>query len=212
MHCASNDDMLLLTQCTNTEFAQLHNSCWLSTCACDLCMQVLAYFMYMGYLLPLQAIGVAAMVQRVVLIAAACTLVESLPSCWLDDNITVPATAAWLGALWLPGSWPAAAHLAILCRAVCAAVACAAAPHPVLLVGTAANSVVFAAGLPVLRNGLSDKAIAHAWLLGSVVYGAFGAGSYMLMCLYFIIGTLVSDHLSMVHAPFSDYEHPNAPC
>jgi uncharacterized membrane protein len=84
--------------------------------------------------------------------------------------------------------------MAIVWPAVHAAVSCAAAALPGLLVGAAANSLVFAFGLPVLRKGLSDKAIAHAWLLGSVVYGAFGAGSYMLMCLYFIIGTLVSDN------------------
>jgi uncharacterized membrane protein len=64
--------------------------------------------------------------------------------------------------------------------------------QPGLLVGAAANSAVFAAGLPVLRKGLSGQGVAHAWLLGSVVYGVFGAGSYTLMCLYFITGTLVS--------------------
>jgi uncharacterized membrane protein len=47
-------------------------------------------------------------------------------------------------------------------------------------------------GLPVLRKGLSGQGIAHAWLLGSVVFGVFGAGSYALMCLYFVTGTLVS--------------------
>jgi hypothetical protein len=66
------------------------------------------------------------------------------------------------------------------------------AAHPGLVIGAAANSAVFAAGLSVLRKGLSGQGIAHVWLLGSVVVGVFGAGSYALMCLYFITGTLVS--------------------
>jgi uncharacterized membrane protein len=66
------------------------------------------------------------------------------------------------------------------------------AAQPGLLAGAAVNSFVFVAGLPVLCKGLSGKGIAHAWLLGSVVYGVFGTGCYALMCLYFITGTLVS--------------------
>lgn len=153
---------------------------------------MLSYFTAMGCMQPLQALGLAATAQRVALIAAACTLVESLPSWWLDDNITVPAAAVALGEAWLPGAWPAAAHMSTLWQAAHAAAVRTAAAQPGLLVGAAANSLVFAVGLPVLRKGLSDQVIAHAWLLGSAVYGAFGAGSYLLMCLYFIIGTLVT--------------------
>jgi uncharacterized membrane protein len=64
--------------------------------------------------------------------------------------------------------------------------------QPGLTAGAAANSLVFAVGLPVLRQGLTGPGIVHAWLLGCVVFGVFGAGSYALMCLYFVTGTLVS--------------------
>jgi uncharacterized membrane protein len=69
--------------------------------------------------------------------------------------------------------------------------------QPGLIAGAAANSVVFAVGLPVLHKGLSGEGIAHAWLLGAIVFGVFGAGSYALMCLYFITGTLVSGEVNV---------------
>ncbi|KAF6249503.1 integral membrane protein DUF92-domain-containing protein [Scenedesmus sp. NREL 46B-D3] len=115
------------------------------------CMGTLAYFMHLGHLVPLQALDFSTVLYRVAAISAACTVIESLPASWLDDNLT-----------------------------------------PGLVAGAAANSIVFAIGLPVLRKGLSGWGIAHAWLLGCGVYGAFGAGSYALMCLYFITGTLAT--------------------
>jgi hypothetical protein len=145
-------------------------------------------------MLQLQTLGFATLLSRVALISTVCAVVESLPTSWADDNITVPATAAALSAALLPGTWPAPNAAAAAClrsawKAVSAQVSAA---QPSLVSGVAANSIVFAVGLPVLRKGLSGPGIAHAWLLGSVVFGVFGAGSYVLMCLYFITGTLVS--------------------
>ncbi len=48
------------------------------------------------------------------------------------------------------------------------------------------------AGYPVLRRGLTPVGVAHAWLLGASVFSAFGAAGYLLVCLYFIFGTLVT--------------------
>lgn len=43
----------------------------------------------------------------------------------------------------------------------------------------------------MLRKGLTPMGVAHAWVLGASIYSAFGAGGYLLVCLYFIAGTLV---------------------
>lgn len=67
----------------------------------------------------------------------------------------------------------------------------AASPHPGLPAAAAANSLVFAAGMPVLLRGLTWEGVANSWLLGTATYAAFGAGGYLLVCLYFIFGTLV---------------------
>lgn len=65
--------------------------------------------------------------------------------------------------------------------------------HPGALTGIAYNSAVFGLGYKVLRKGLTPAGVAHAWFLGSAVFAAFGAGGYMLVCLYFIFGTLVRE-------------------
>jgi hypothetical protein len=164
--------------------------------------RTLSYFMHLGHLLPLTALNFTTLLCKLTVISAICTIIESLPCSWLDDNITVPATAAALSAAILPGIWPnsttaAAATFTSASHAAFAAVSAASSAllgmQPGLVAGAAANSAVFAAGLPVLRKGLSAEGIAHAWLLGAVVFGVFGAGSYALMCLYFITGTLVSE-------------------
>lgn len=67
----------------------------------------------------------------------------------------------------------------------------AALPHPGWATGAALNTTVFAAGYKVLRKGLSPAGVAHAWCLGTAVFSAFGTGGYVLVCLYFIVGTLV---------------------
>lgn len=40
--------------------------------------------------------------------------------------------------------------------------------------------------------GLTPAGVAHSWLLGTLVYAAFGPGGYLLVCLYFIFGSAVS--------------------
>jgi hypothetical protein len=69
--------------------------------------------------------------------------------------------------------------------------AAAAAPHPGLAAGLLVNSAVFAAGIRVLLKGLTPLGVAHSWALGTCVYSAFGASGYLLVCLYFIFGSLV---------------------
>ncbi|GBF94344.1 hypothetical protein Rsub_06966 [Raphidocelis subcapitata] len=73
-----------------------------------------------------------------------------------------------------------------------ALLAAAMSPHPGLAAGAAANSAVFAAGIQVLLKGLTWEGVANSWLLGTLVYSAFGLGGYLLVCLYFIFGTLVT--------------------
>jgi uncharacterized membrane protein len=50
---------------------------------------------------------------------------------------------------------------------------------------------VFTLGLPVLLSGLTPAGIAHSWLLGTAIFSAFGGRGYLLICLYFVIGSLV---------------------
>ncbi|QDZ20647.1 DUF92 domain-containing protein [Chloropicon primus] len=54
------------------------------------------------------------------------------------------------------------------------------------------NSSVFLFGYPALRSGLSNLAIAHSWMLGTLVLAGFQAGGYVLVCAYFVFGTLVT--------------------
>lgn len=64
-------------------------------------------------------------------------------------------------------------------------------PSPGPLFGIAFNTAVFTFGYPILRKGLTPVGVAHAWALGASVNTAFGVRGYTLVCLYFIIGTLV---------------------
>ena len=64
-------------------------------------------------------------------------------------------------------------------------------PHPGLMYGAACNSVVFSLGFKVLRKGLTVEGVAHAWALGVGTWAAFGPAGFVLVCLYFIFGTLV---------------------
>ncbi|KAL6748616.1 integral membrane protein DUF92-domain-containing protein [Haematococcus lacustris] len=68
----------------------------------------------------------------------------------------------------------------------------AAQPHPGWPTGIAVNTAVFTAGYKVLRKGLTPSGVAHAWFLGASVFSAFGPGGYLIVCLYFILGTLVT--------------------
>lgn len=65
-------------------------------------------------------------------------------------------------------------------------------PQPGLLAGLACNSLVFTLGYSILRKGLTNEGIAHAWLLGCLSYSAFGPKAYLLLCLYFVMGTVVT--------------------
>eukprot|EP00877_Chromochloris_zofingiensis_P006758 jgi/Chrzof1/2335/Cz11g11120.t1 len=71
-------------------------------------------------------------------------------------------------------------------------VAAASTQHPGLAAGAAVNSLVFITGINVLLKGLTVEGVLNSWLLGTAVYSAFGPGGYLLVCLYFIFGTLVT--------------------
>ena len=40
--------------------------------------------------------------------------------------------------------------------------------------------------------------VAHAWVLGTSVYSAFGPGAYVLVCLYFVFGSAVRTFTKMI--------------
>lgn len=65
--------------------------------------------------------------------------------------------------------------------------------HPGWLTGFAANTAVYVTGIKVLLNGLTWTGVMHSWFLGGSVYAAYGLGGYALVCLYFIVGSLVSN-------------------
>lgn len=65
-------------------------------------------------------------------------------------------------------------------------------PHPGLASGLLVNTTVFVAGLQVLLQGLTPAGVANSWLLGTAVYSAFGPGAYILVCLYFLLGSAVT--------------------
>ncbi len=44
---------------------------------------------------------------------------------------------------------------------------------------------------PRLSTGLTPAGVAHSWVLGCTIYSAFGPGGYLLVCLYFILGSAV---------------------
>jgi uncharacterized protein (TIGR00297 family) len=63
---------------------------------------------------------------------------------------------------------------------------------PGLALGAAVNAAVFLAGLRVLLRGLTPSGVAHAAVLGTLVYAAFGPGGYALVCVYFLAGSAVT--------------------
>lgn len=67
----------------------------------------------------------------------------------------------------------------------------AGAAHPGLATGAAVTGLVMTAGVRVLQKGLTPSGIVNAFALGTLLYGAFGAGGFSLLCLYFIFGTAV---------------------
>lgn len=70
------------------------------------------------------------------------------------------------------------------------------AENPGIVWGLAANSTVFVLGIKVLLSGLTWAGVLHSWFLGSTVYSAFGLGGYILVCLYFLLGSLVCEEES----------------
>lgn len=67
-----------------------------------------------------------------------------------------------------------------------------ASPHPGLAVGLGAATTVFAFGLPVLLSGLTPAGVLTSWLLGSLVFAAFGSGGFFLVAVYFVLGSAVT--------------------
>ena len=65
------------------------------------------------------------------------------------------------------------------------------APSPGLAVGAIVNSLVYLLGIKVLLKGLTWEGVLSSWFLGTLSYAAFGPGSYFIVCLYFIVGSLV---------------------
>lgn len=63
---------------------------------------------------------------------------------------------------------------------------------PGLLVGGLANSLVFATGIRILLKGLTPAGVASSWLLGTLVFAAFGWKGYTIVCLYFAFGSAVT--------------------
>lgn len=63
---------------------------------------------------------------------------------------------------------------------------------PGLAAGLLVNTAACTVGIQVLLRGLTWPGVANAWLLGTTVYAAFGAGAYLLVCLYFVLGTAVT--------------------
>jgi len=68
----------------------------------------------------------------------------------------------------------------------------ATASSPGLVIGATANSIVYLLGLKVLLKGLTWEGIISSWFLGTLSYAAFGPGAYAIVCLYFIVGSLVT--------------------
>ncbi len=58
--------------------------------------------------------------------------------------------------------------------------------------------------------GLTPEGVVHSWALGTVVYSAFGAGGYVLVCLYFILGSAVRPTMKILLGCLHDLAHKGA--
>ncbi|XP_077228808.1 integral membrane protein (Protein of unknown function DUF92, transmembrane) isoform X2 [Tasmannia lanceolata] len=54
------------------------------------------------------------------------------------------------------------------------------------------NVLIFLLGSPILVTGLSISGIGTAFLLGTLTWRAFGASGFLLVAIYFVIGTAVT--------------------
>ena len=70
--------------------------------------------------------------------------------------------------------------------------ASAAEASPGLATGSFVNSLVYLLGIKVLLRGLTAEGVLSSWFLGTLSYAAFGAGGYAIVCIYFVIGSLVT--------------------
>ena len=70
--------------------------------------------------------------------------------------------------------------------------ASAAEASPGLATGSLVNSLVYLLGIKVLLRGLTAEGVLSSWFLGTLAYAAFGAGGYAVVCIYFIVGSLVT--------------------
>jgi len=66
------------------------------------------------------------------------------------------------------------------------------APTPGLPVGVIANTVVYVLGNRVLLKGLALDGYVSSYVLGCLSYAAFGPCGYLLVCIYFLIGSYVT--------------------
>ena len=84
---------------------------------------------------------------------------------------------------------PAAQALALILQGV---VTSAGSQTPGLLTGAIINVLVYVLGIKVLRKGLTWEGVLSSWFLGTLVFAAFGARGYAIVCSYFLLGTLVT--------------------
>ena len=68
----------------------------------------------------------------------------------------------------------------------------AASSTPGIITGAALNSLVYLFGIKVLLKGLTWEGVISSWFLGTLIYAAFGPGAYSIVCIYFIVGSLVT--------------------
>ena len=63
---------------------------------------------------------------------------------------------------------------------------------PGIATGIAANTIVYVLGSSILLKGLALNGVISSYVLGCVSYAAFGPYGYVLVCLYFLIGSYVT--------------------
>lgn len=83
-------------------------------------------------------------------------------------------------------------------------------PAPGLVAGAVFNTLVYLLGIKILLRGLTWEGVASSWVLGTLSWAAFGPKSYSLVCIYFIVGSLVRRSFgSCLQLRRIYYESPN---